>query len=195
MDHHMDLTKLEHHTFKTSQDFETWLAEHHQSETSVVLKMYKKNSGVPTITYAEALDVALCYGWIDGQMKSLDVQSFVQRFTPRRPKSMWSKRNREHIQRLQAAGRMTTAGLAEVERAKADGRWDQAYDPPSQLEIPADFLSELDKKQKAKTFFDTLNRTNLYAIAWRIQTAKKLETRQKRIAEIIEKLAKGEKFH
>lgn len=120
----MDLTKLEHHSFTTSREFEAWLALHHQSETSVVLKIYKKNSDVASITYAEAVEVALCFGWIDSQMKSLDEQCFVQRFTPRSPHSTWSKLNRERVERLQAAGRMTASGLAEVERAKAAGRWD-----------------------------------------------------------------------
>ena len=150
---------------------------------------------MPTITYAEALDVALCYGWIDGQKKPYDTKSWLQKFTPRRPKSIWSKRNREHIARLEKSGKMRAAGGKQVAAAKADGRWEQAYDSQSNMVVPADFLKELAKNKKAETFFKLLNKTNTYAIVWRIQTAKKIETRDKRMKAILEMLKKEEKFH
>ena len=159
------------------------------------MRFFKKASGLKTISYAEALEAALCYGWIDGQIKKYDDTSWVHKFSPRRHKSTWSKRNTEHIARLIEAKRMQPAGLAQVEAAKADGRWAQAYDPPSQLTIPEDFLEELAKHPQAETFFKTLNRANLYAIAWRLQTAKKPETRTSRIQKTLEMLEKGEAFH
>ena len=150
---------------------------------------------MPTITYAEALDVALCYGWIDGQKKPYDTKSWLQKFTPRRPKSIWSKGNREHIARLEKSGKMRAAGSKQVAAAKADGRWEQAYDSQSNMVVPADFLKELAKNKKAETFFKLLSKTNTYAIVWRLQTAKKIETRDKRMKAILEMLKKEEKFH
>jgi uncharacterized protein YdeI (YjbR/CyaY-like superfamily) len=147
------------------------------------------------VTYAEALDAALCYGWIDGQVKKSDELSYLQRFTPRRPKSLWSKRNREHVRRLIDEGRMMPAGLKQVEEAKQDGRWESAYDSPSTMAVPEDFLREVAKDPKAEAFFRALNRTNTYAIAWRLQTAAKPETRQKRMSAILAMLAQGKKFH
>lgn len=182
-------------SFSTQADFEAWLSLHHSKENGIWLKFYKKDSSIASIRYAEALDVALCFGWIDGQAKGVDEQCYLQKFTPRRAKSMWSKRNVEHVARLIVAGKMQPSGLAQIQAAKADGRFDQAYDSPSAMQIPADFLEELNKNANAKTFFQTLNKTNLYAIAWRLQTAKREETRQKRIKEIIEKLSKQELFH
>jgi uncharacterized protein YdeI (YjbR/CyaY-like superfamily) len=157
--------------------------------------MYKKATGIATVTYAEALDDALCYGWIDGQMKKGDEQSYLQKFTPRRAKSMWSKRNIEYMARLEAAGLMMPAGRAEVERAKADGRWDAAYDKPSDMVMPDYFLAALEQNSKAKQFFDTLNKTNTYAIAWRLQTAKTEATRARRMAKLLEMLEAGQKLH
>jgi uncharacterized protein YdeI (YjbR/CyaY-like superfamily) len=181
--------------FKTSRSFETWLSKNHHDSTGIWLKIYKKDSGKKTISYAEALDVALCYGWIDGQKQAFDEEAWLQKFCPRRPKSTWSKINTGHVERLKKEGRMKPAGLKAVELAKADGSWDKAYDSPSKLTLPEDFLKELGKNKKAETFFKTLNKTNLFSIGFRLQTAKKEETRQKRMKEILEKLAKGEKFH
>lgn len=181
--------------FESSRHFEKWLAKSHAQSQGIWLRFFKKDSGRKTVTYAEALDVALCYGWIDGQVKKLDESSYLQRFTPRRPKSLWSKRNREHVRRLTDAGRMQPAGLKQVEEAKRDGRWESAYDSPSNMAVPEDFLRELAKDAKAEAFFRTLNKTNTYAIAWRLQTAVKPETRQKRMTAILAMLAEGKKFH
>jgi uncharacterized protein YdeI (YjbR/CyaY-like superfamily) len=182
-------------SFTSSGDFRTWLATNHSHEGAIWLRIYKKGSGVATVTYAEALDQALCFGWIDGQKKPYDNQSWLQRFTPRRPRSGWSKNNTQHAARLIKSGEMAPAGLKEVKTAKADGRWRAAYDSFSNAAVPDDFLDELAKNRKATAFFKTLNRTNLYSIAYRLQTAKKPETRQKRAREIIGMLARGEKFH
>lgn len=181
--------------FVDQMAWSSWLAEHHADIPGVWLRFYKKGTSEPTITYDQALDEALCYGWIDGQVKKYDEQSYLQKFTPRRAKSIWSKRNREHIARLLQEGRMKPAGLQQVEAAKADGRWEQAYDSPSQMAIPEDFLAELKNDEKAYAFFQTLNKANLYAIAWRLQTAKKPETRAKRMSAILTMLAEGKKFH
>jgi uncharacterized protein YdeI (YjbR/CyaY-like superfamily) len=181
--------------FKTAKTFETWLSKNHDKSNGLWLKIFKKNSGKKTISYAEALDVALCYGWIDGQKQAHDEQAWLQKFCARGPKSIWSKINTGHVERLINEGRMRPAGLKAVEEAKADGRWERAYDSPSKLTIPADFLKELSKNKKAEAFFMGLNKTNLFSIGFRLQTAKKQETREKRIKEIIEMLAKREKFH
>ncbi len=181
--------------FPTALEWQHWLSTNHASAIGIWLRFYKKYSGVATVSYDEALDEALCFGWIDGQLKKYDEQSWIQRFTPRRPKSIWSNRNKEHVQRLMAAGRMHHAGLQAVRAAKADGRWENSYDSPSKMTIPEDFLTQLVANTRAKAFFDTLNRANLYAIAWRLQTAKKNETRNKRIAAIIAMLEKGQAFH
>ena len=181
--------------FKDSATWRHWLDQNHANVAGVWLRIYKKASATPTVSYSEALDEALCYGWIDGQKKGYDEESFLQKFTPRRAKSMWSKRNIEHIQRLTEQGRMMPAGIAEVERAKEDGRWAAAYDTPSDMAVPSDFLVELKKHPVAEKFFGTLNKANTYAIAWRLQTAKRPETRKKRMENILEMLKKGEKFH
>ena len=157
--------------------------------------MFKKDSGVKSVTYDEALDVALCYGWIDGQKNKHDARSWVQKFTPRRARSIWSKRNVEHVERLIAEGKMTAAGWVQIEAAKADGRWTRAYDAAKDMKVPEDFLKELSKNKKAKAFFDTLNKANTYAIAWRLQTAKKPETRERRMNALLEMMKKGEKLH
>ena len=180
--------------FKTSETFETWLAAHYDNSNGLWLKIFKKNSGEKTITYAEALDVALCYGWIDGQKQSFDEQAWLQKFCPRREKSIWSKINIGHVERLINEGRMRPAGLKAVEKAKADGRWEKAYDSPSKMTMPEDFLQALSKNKKAEAFFMSLNKTNLFSIGFRLQTAKKQETREKRMKEIIEMLARGEKL-
>jgi uncharacterized protein YdeI (YjbR/CyaY-like superfamily) len=182
-------------TFESGKEFTSWLAKNHKVSSGIWMRLFKIKSGVPTITYAQALDAALCYGWIDGQKNSYDAESWLQKFTPRRPKSIWSKRNREHVERLSKSGMMRAAGIAEVEAAKADGRWDQAYGSSSNMTIPEDFLKKLAKNKKAEAFFKTLNKTNVFSIVWRLQTAKKPETREKRMTAILEMLKKGEKFH
>lgn len=180
--------------FKNGPAWRKWLDQNHGKADGVWLRLYKKASNIPTVTYAEALDEALCYGWIDGQGKAYDQESYLQKFTPRRARSMWSKRNIEHVARLQKAGLMTPAGLLEVERAQADGRWQAAYDAPSTMEVPAYFLEELRKHPKAEQFYNTLNKTNKYSIAWRLQTAKTDVTRARRTEKIIAALEAGEKF-
>ncbi|REL24029.1 bacteriocin-protection protein, YdeI/OmpD-associated family [Rhodohalobacter sp. SW132] len=182
-------------TFRNPEEFEDWLFEHHQKTEGIWLKIYKKAADKKGITRIEALDEALCYGWIDGQAKKLDEESYLQKFTPRRSGSLWSKRNTEHIDRLINLGKMKPAGVREVEEAKADGRWEKAYDPPSEMTVPKDFLEELSKHPKAKEFFKSLNKTNTYAITWRLQTAKKPETRQRRMKKILKMLSDGKKFH
>lgn len=188
-------SRMKTFVFASSHDFRAWLAENHGRSDGMYLRIYKKDSGIPTVTYAEALDQALCFGWIDGQKQPCDEQSWLQKFTPRRPKSRWSKRNTEHAERLIKSGEMTPAGLREVEAAKADGRWNAAYDSFAAATVPDDFLKELARNKKAKALFETLNNTNVYSIAYRLQTAKKPETRAKRIHAIIEMLNRGEKFH
>lgn len=181
--------------FKTTREFEKWLGKNHSTHNGMWLRFFKKDSGVKAVTYEEAVCEALCYGWIDGQTNKYDEQSWLQKFTPRRPKSVWAERNKDRIKRLLKEGKMKPAGLAEVDNAKADGRWDKAYLPPSKMKIPDDFLKAVAKNKKAKAFFETLNKTNTFAIAWRLHTAKKEETRQRRMKNIIGMLAKGEKFH
>jgi uncharacterized protein YdeI (YjbR/CyaY-like superfamily) len=181
--------------FETPAEWRDWLEINHTIEKGVWLRFYKKGSGIASLNYAGALDEALCFGWIDGQSKSLDENSYLQKFTPRRAKSIWSKRNIEHIARLIQEGKMKPSGLKEAEAAKTDGRWQKAYDSPANMTVPEDFLRELSKDKKAFVFFETLNKTNTYAIAWRLQTAKKQETRERRIKTIIEMLSRGEKFH
>jgi uncharacterized protein YdeI (YjbR/CyaY-like superfamily) len=182
-------------SFKSARALRTWLARNHDGCDGILLRIYKKDSGIATVSYAEALDQALCFGWIDGQKLPCDEQSWLQKFTPRREGSGWSKRNTEHAQRLIDAGEMADAGLAEVKAAQADGRWKAAYDAFGSAEVPEDFLADLKRNKKAHAFFQTLNRTNLYSIVYRLQTAKKPETREKRKRMIIAMLARGEKFH
>lgn len=175
--------------FVDAAAFEKWLAKNHKTATVLWIKHAKKDSGLPTITWTEAVDVALCYGWIDGQSRSLDATHYVQRYTPRRAKSMWSKINRERVARLIADGRMKPAGLAEVDRAKADGRWDGAYDSPKTSTVPPDLAAALAKNKKARAAFEALSKSNRYMILHRVQTAKKPETRAKRIAAFVATLA------
>jgi len=181
--------------FATANMWEQWLEQNHEISDGIWLQFFKKGSGIASVTYAEALDVALCYGWIDAQLKSIDELSYKQHFTPRRPKSIWSKRNIEHITRLTEEGRMKPTGINQVENAKADGRWEQAYDSQSSMTIPDDFMKELARNKKALNFYESLSKTNKYAIAFRIQTAKRPETRLKRMKEILEMLLREEKFH
>lgn len=180
--------------FEDAAAFEAWL-EKNASTAGLWLKIAKKGSGIASVTYAEALDVALCHGWIDGQKKGLDEAFFLQRFTPRRPRSLWSKINIGHAERLIAAGRMRAGGLKEIEAAKADGRWDAAYAGASTMEVPPELAAALAKNRKAQAFFDTLDKTNRYAVCWRVQTAVKAETRAARAEKLVAMLARGEKIH
>jgi uncharacterized protein YdeI (YjbR/CyaY-like superfamily) len=177
--------------FENQAQWRSWLTENHQNQSGIWLKFFKKDTGITSLHYPEALDEALCFGWIDGQSKSIDDKAYMQKFTPRRIRSMWSKRNTEHIARLTKLGKMHPSGLAEVERAKNDGRWARAYDSPANTKPSADFL----KNKKAAEFYKTLNKTNTFAITFRINSAKKAETRQKRIKTLIDKLARGEKLY
>ena len=181
--------------FASAQELEQWFAANHAKSNGIWVRFFKKNADVPSVSYDEALEVALCFGWIDGQLKKHDEKSWLRKFTPRRPRGIWSKRNRGHAERLIRAGRMQAAGLREVDDAKHDGRWDAAYDSASAMVIPDDLLKELAKNEQAKAFFETLNRANVYAIVWRLQTAKKPQTRQKRLTTILTMLASGRKFH
>ena len=182
--------------FADADAWEAWLVANAAAK-GVWLKIAKKDSGYATVTYAEALDVALCHGWIDGQKRGFDAAWFLQRFTPRRAKSLWSKINVGHVERLVAAGRMRAGGLREVEAAKADGRWDAAYDGGRNMEVPPELAKALAlaKNRKAKAFFETLNAANRYAVCWRVQTAKKPETKAKRVETLVTMLARGEKLH
>lgn len=181
--------------FATADEWEQWLTANHTLSDGIWIKFAKKASGVPSITYAEALDVALCHGWIDGQLKSIDAVFFRQRFTPRRPRSQWSKRNIEKVTALIAAGRMKPAGHAQIEAAKNDGRWAAAYDSPSTMQVPADFQAALDANPKARAFFSSLKRTNVYAFLYRLQTLKRPETRVARIKEYVQLLKDGKTLH
>lgn len=181
-------------SFESQHDWEAWLKEHH-AEKGIWLKFAKKGSGIPSVNYAETLEVALCYGWIDAQKASFDDQYWLQKFTPRGPKSIWSKVNCAKATALIAQGRMHPSGLQHIERAKADGRWDASYDPQSTITVPPDFQRELDSNQAAQDFFSTLNSANRYAILFRIQTARKPETRAARIQKFIEMLANNQKIH
>ena len=171
------------------------MAKEHTRAPCLLLRIYKKDSGVTSVTYAEALDQALCFGWIDGQKFPFDADSWVQKWTPRRAKSSWSKINVAHVDRLIQERQMTAAGLKEMEAAKADGRWTAAYDSPANATVPPEFVKALARNAKAKQFYATLNKANLYSIAYRLQTAKRPETKVKRIKLIIDMLARGEKFH
>ena len=181
--------------FKTPKEWEVWLEKQHDKFPAVWIKFAKKNSGAVSITYDEALEVALCFGWIDGLLNKFDEQFYVVRFTPRTNKSIWSKRNVDLVEQLIKDKKMRPSGLAAIEMAKANGSWDAAYDSSKDMQMPEDFLKELAKDKKAEAFFNSLTRANTYAIAWRLQTAKKPETRRKRMENILEMLKKGEKFH
>jgi uncharacterized protein YdeI (YjbR/CyaY-like superfamily) len=182
-------------TFASQADWETWLEAQHVSARGVWIKIAKKATGILSVTHAEALESALCYGWIDGQRVSFDDAYFLQKFTPRRARSGWSRVNREKALELIAAGRMRPAGLREVERAQADGRWDAAYDPQSAIAVPEDLQRALDANPSAQAFFATLDSRNRYAILYRIQTAKKAETRAARIHKFVAMLAQGQKIY
>jgi uncharacterized protein YdeI (YjbR/CyaY-like superfamily) len=181
--------------FASPDPWEDWLREHGAQAPGVWLKIAKKNSGIPSVTYAQALEAALCHGWIDGQKASFDKRFFLQRFTPRRPRSGWSKRNVEIVARLVEAGRMQPAGLAQVDAAKADGRWAAAYDGAASATVPEDLQRALDASPAAAAEFGQLNGANRYAILYRVQTAKRAQTRERRIAEFVAMLERGERLH
>lgn len=182
-------------SFENANAWRRWLENNHAKEDGLWLQIFKKASNLPTVSYNEAVDESLCYGWIDGQKKKYDENSYLQKFTPRRPRSIWSKRNVEKVEQFLKEKKMEPAGLAEIEKAKADGRWDKAYDSPKHMKIPDDFITALKKDKKAYDFFKTLNKTNTYAIGFRLQTAKKAETRERRMKKILEMMKNEEKFH
>lgn len=182
-------------TFRTAAAFERWLSKHHDSETEIWLRVYKKGSGVVTVTTAEALEVALCWGWIDAIRKSFDAESFLQRYTPRGRKSLWSQINRDHVVRLTAEGRMTPHGQRQVDAAKADGRWDRAYAPirsASVKSIPDDLRKAIDANPRARKKFQTLGKMNLFVLAFRTNNMKTAAGRERKIAELVAMLARGE---
>ncbi|MEP7198416.1 MAG: YdeI/OmpD-associated family protein [Chloroflexota bacterium] len=181
--------------FERQQDWKAWLDANHAASSGVWLRLAKKASGAPSVSYAEALEVALCYGWIDGQKQSYDVETWLQKFTPRGAKSIWSKINRAKALALIERGQMKPAGLAAIERARQDGRWEAAYDSPSGATVPSDLQAALDRNGRAKAFFATLDRRNRYAILFRIQTAKRAETRARRVQQFIQMLEQHETLH
>jgi uncharacterized protein YdeI (YjbR/CyaY-like superfamily) len=182
-------------SFESGDAWEAWLAEHHAASPGLWLKFAKKGSGIATVSYSEALDVALCYGWIDGQKDKFDGDYWLQRFTPRRPRSKWSRINRDRVAALVARGAMKPVGLREVERAKADGRWEAAYDGQRAASVPDDLRRELESNAAAREFFATLDSANRYAILYRLQEAKKPETRARRLKTFVTMLSEGKKIH
>ena len=180
--------------FAGADEFEAWMVEHHATADELLVRMAKKHTGIPSLDWTRAVEVALCFGWIDGKAQRIDDDWFVQRFTPRRPRSIWSKKNREKVAQLIADGRMRPAGLAEVDRAKADGRWDAAYDAPSTATVPDDLAAALEAAG-LRAAYDGLSNQNRYAILHRVQTARKPQTRAARIEKFIAMLAAGETPH
>lgn len=181
--------------FETQQQFHDWLDTHHEQTTGIWVKFAKKASGKASISYDQAIEEALCYGWIDGLVNAYDDNYWLQKFIVRQPRSIWSQINVDKVEALIKRGKMQPAGQAAVETAKQNGNWDRAYAGSSAMTIPEDFQTALDQNPKAKTFFETLNKTNTYAFYWRVQTAKKPETRKARIEKFITMLSNGEKFH
>ena len=182
-------------SFRSAAAFESWLGRHHASETELWLKIYKKDSGAPTVTYAQALDVALCWGWIDGLKKAFDDRAFLQRFSPRKPRSVWSQINRTHVERLTAAGRMTPHGQKHVDAAKADGRWDAAYAPiraATPATIPDDLRTAIEANARALRTFRKLGRQNLFALAFRTNNMRTPAGRARKITQLVAMLARGE---
>jgi uncharacterized protein YdeI (YjbR/CyaY-like superfamily) len=183
------------HLFAGPAELEAWLDETHASSNGAWLKIAKKGAAEPSVTYAEALELALCFGWIDSQKRGFDDQHFLQRFTPRRPRGRWSRINREKAEALIAAGKMRAAGLAEVEAAKADGRWEAVYEGQKTAQVPPDLQRELEAKPAAAEFFAGLDGANRYAIIYRLEEAKKPETRERRLKKFLSMLERGEKIH
>jgi uncharacterized protein YdeI (YjbR/CyaY-like superfamily) len=182
-------------SFRDRDAFADWLADNHGSSPGVWLKLAKKGSGVPSVSYAEAIEVALSWGWIDGQKQSHDGRQWLLKFTPRGARSLWSKINRDKATALIAAMKMMAPGLAEIERATRDGRWEAAYDSPKSSTVPADLQAALDGNARARRAWATIDSANRYAILWRVQTAKKAETRARRIVELVAMLGRGELLH
>ena len=192
MDQHDGLPTL---PFASAAAWEAWLEDHHAESKGVWIKMAKMDAGIESVRYPEVLDSALCFGWIDGRRDALDERYFLQRFTPRRPRSRWSRINRDKAERLIAEGRMRPAGLAEVEQAKADGRWEAAYEGQRSITVPEDLQRELDARPDAKAFFAGLTSQNRYAILYRLQDAKRPETRARRLAQFVAMLEAGERIY
>lgn len=182
------------HSFETRDHLDAWLKAHHATQQELWVRIFKKGSGTPSVTWSDCVVVALAWGWIDSQRKALDDVSFLQRLTPRRARSNWSKKNREHAERLIALGRMQPSGLVHIEAARQDGRWEQAYAGSAEMVIPEDFLDALEQNRPAKEFFATLDRRNQFVIYHRLQTARRAETRTKRIRDMLAQLARGEAF-
>ena len=181
--------------FRSSSQWDKWLAKNCSKSNGIWIRFFKKASKISSISTSDALDVALCYGWITGQAKPFDKESWLGRFVPRRPQSIWSKINTKRVEELIRQGRMMPAGLKQVEEAKRDGRWDRAYSPPSTAKLPHDFTKALQKNKRAQVFFKTLNRANIYSIVFKLETAKTAEQRRIKIKHLIRMLEKGEKFH
>jgi uncharacterized protein YdeI (YjbR/CyaY-like superfamily) len=181
--------------FRNAAELGEWLAAHHQTRTELWVRVFKVSVGTPSVTWTDCVIEALRFGWIDGQKQPLDTESFLQRLTPRKAKSNWSAKNCAHATTLIAEGRMTASGLAQVDAAKDDGRWDSAYAGSATMTIPQDFLDALDARPAAKTFYESLDRKNLFPIYYRLHTAKKPETRAKRMKQILAQLERGERFH
>ena len=186
------MSNTTHHTFETPEQLHAWLHANHASETELWVRIFKKATGQPSVTWDDCVVAAIAWGWIDGIRKSLDDTSFLQRLTPRRARSNWSQKNVQHAERLIAQGRMQAAGLAHVEAARSDGRWATAYAGSANMVIPEDFLAALQQDPAAQAFYATLKRQQLFAIYYRLTSAKRPETRQKRMAEMLAKLARGE---
>jgi uncharacterized protein YdeI (YjbR/CyaY-like superfamily) len=181
--------------FKDRKAWEVWLEKNHERSEGIWLRIAKKGSGLQSVSYPEALEAALCHGWIDGQKLAEDERTWLQRFVPRSEKSIWSKINREKALALIASGKMKPAGLAAIERAKENGRWEAAYDSPSRSAVPEDFQAALNASSQAKTFFESLDRANRYAVLFRIQTVKRAETRARKIKEFVQMLERKQKIH
>ena len=186
-----DATKIM--AFESEQELNRWLRANHDSESELWVKIFKKGSGVTSVTWNEVVIETLCWGWIDGVKKSLNDEAYLQRITPRKSRSDWSKRNTEHVERLITEGRMEEPGMVHVHAAKTDGRWKKAYAPASEMKVPTDFLEALEKKPKAKEFYQTLTKSNRYAIAYGLETAKKPETRHRRFEKFMDMLIREEK--
>ena len=191
--HSQDLSPVR--LFKSKKDWAGWLENNYGQSSGLWLRVAKKDSGVRSVSYKEALEVALCYGWIDGQKKPENEKTWLQRFLPRSSRSIWSKINRDKALRLMASGDMKPAGLEAIENAKKNGRWDAAYDSPSGATVPKDFQDALEGNARARSFFERLDRANRYAVLWRIQTVKKAETRARKIRDFVGMLERGEKIH
>ncbi len=181
--------------FATPADLERWLEENHAGSKGIWLKIAKKGSGEHSVDYGQALDLALCFGWIDSQKRALDATHFLQRFTPRRPGGRWSRINREKAEALVVAGAMRAAGMAEVEAARSDGRWEAAYEGQRSAAVPDDLRAEMEANDAAREFFEGLDKANRYAIVYRLEEAKKAETRERRLRKFVAMLERGEKIH